>query len=101
MVCSNEVNGPDSTTSVDSAPVKETNTNSQMAPDRANTKPTTPRATYNPAYHRRRPQRSAQRATATDASTVPATTAARTPPIATEDSPRWARVVPTKTAPNP
>src|SRR4051812_25779835 len=57
--CSNEVNGPDSITSVDNTPVNANNASTHTDPANANTSPTTPNSRYRLRYQRRRPTRSA------------------------------------------
>src|SRR5215831_6204064 len=99
--CSSDVNAPDSTTSVDSAPVSATALNAHTWSENAKTTPVTASARYSAMYERRRPQRSPHRPTASDDTTVPATTAARTRPTSPEEKPSRSRVAPRRTAPKP
>ena len=95
------MNGPDSITSVDSTPVNAASASSHTDPANANTHPTTASSTYRPAYQRRRPTRSACRATSIDISAVPATVAPRTTPTCQAGMSRSSRLVPNSTAANP
>ena len=99
--CSSDVNGPDSITSVDSTPVNAASASTHTDPANANTTPTTPSSTYRPAYQRRRPTRSACRATSIDISAVPATVAPSTTPTCQAGTSRSSRLVPSSTAAKP
>src|SRR2546429_2094557 len=101
MDCSSEVNAPDSTTSVDSAPVSATAHNTQTWSEKANTMPVTASARYSTTYERRRPHRSPHRPIASDDTTVPATTAASTSPTSPDENPAPSSVEPSSTAPKP
>lgn len=100
MGCSSEVNDPDSTTSVDSAPLKPAR-RSHSGDGNANTTPARAKNTYVATYDRRRPTRSASCASPTVAPTVPTTTSVRMSPTVVDEYPRCASVTPTSIAPKP
>ncbi len=101
IACSSDVNGPDSTTSVETVPLRAASTRSQISSVSANAMPARPMRRKRAAYQRRRPTRSAVRAIATDVSATPARSAARTSPTSKPDSPLRASVTPMRTLPRP
>ncbi len=101
MACSSDVNGPDSTTSVDTVPVSAASTSSHVSPVSANAAPANPMTTKSAVYQRRRPTRSPVRAIAIDASATPASSAERTSPTSKPESPRRASVTPMRMLPSP
>src|SRR6266542_4314755 len=101
MACSREVNGPDSTTSVDNAPVSPTASNTHKFEVIANAMPATANPAYSVAYSRRRPIRSAYLPTTNDINAVPTRIAANSTPTRVVDHPLEARVTPSTTEVNP
>src|SRR4051794_25607393 len=97
MACSSEVNGPDSTTSVDSVPISATRNSAQNAVVRPNTSPAAESPMNNTAYSRRRPIRLANRPTTIDVMAVPARTAASRALTCVPDQPRASSEAPSST----
>lgn len=85
IACSSEVNGPDSTTSVEIVPVSAAMISAGSAPVTAKSVPATAIARRRARYQRRRPRRSPWRASAREARAFPARIAARIAPTAASE----------------
>ena len=101
IACSSDVNGPDSTTSVEIVPVRAARTNQNTDPVTAKTAPETPIASNKARYARRRPTRSPKRASNTETTAMPTSSAASTSPASRLESRRSASVMPITTLPRP
>lgn len=101
IACSKELNGPDSTTSVDSAPVRATTTSTAIEPVVPNATPDKANPRNSNPYSRRRPTRSPYRPTTTVSSPVPARIADSSTATRVADHPSASSVTPRNTEAKP